>query len=646
MCLPLFVCVQYRYNTPVSIPSPSNVTTPEQTYNERCASIATERDYYDRRSHRMANISLLLVGATLVCVAVAVAQTSWALAAIALVLGIGFAASYSYHYRVDLRYQHFRELWAINQEGLQRLARDWAALPLHQAPAVPNALAADLDVVGHASLLHLLGTAATPVGQCTLQHWLLDGTDPATIAQRQAAVVELAPLVELRDELALRGRVLGAVLHDPQPFLRWAESESWLDRRPWLVWIARITPLALIGAVLLQLGGVIAFPLWLVVVAINGLVSWTAGRGVNVILDQISARQRVFGAYAALFELAAQQQFTSPLLRQMQNQSTADNDDAAMQMRRLSRRVALADLRASFFFIVLQLATLWSVHALWLLERWQRNNGSAARRWLQALGDWEAVAALATLHHDHPHWTFPTSTAAQPIQLRAHELGHPLLPPAACVGNDVVIGPPGTFLLVTGSNMSGKSTLLRAVGLNVLLAQAGGPVCAQMMILPPLTLATSMRVQDSLEAGVSYFMAEIQRLKIVVDQAQAAQLDNERTVLFLLDEILHGTNTGERQIAARQIIRHLLQLGAIGAVSTHDLTLADEPKLAAASQAVHFTETFTRGADGPTMWFDYRLRPGVATSTNALKLMELIGLPVEPQDADTAAIEPAAKQHV
>ncbi|PLS79512.1 MAG: hypothetical protein CYG59_12810 [Chloroflexi bacterium] len=189
-------------------------------------------------------------------------------------------------------------------------------------------------------------------------------------------------------------------------------------------------------------------------------------------------------------------------------------------------------------------------------------------------------------------------------------------------------------MLVTGSNMSGKSTLLRAVGLSVVLAQAGGPVCAGDLQLPPITLATSMRVQDSLERGVSYFMAEIQRLKAVVDLAEQTRAAGQRTLLYLLDEILHGTNTGERQIAARRIIRHLLNQGALGAVSTHDLALGDAPELAAAAQLVHFTETFARGPEGPVMHFDYRLRPGIATSTNALKLMELVGLPL---DADTAA---------
>jgi DNA mismatch repair ATPase MutS len=211
----------------------------------------------------------------------------------------------------------------------------------------------------------------------------------------------------------------------------------------------------------------------------------------------------------------------------------------------------------------------------------------------------------------------------------ASDLGHPLLPPGGRVGNDVTVGPPGSFLLVTGSNMSGKSTLLRAIGLNIVLAQAGGPVCAAALRMPPIALATSMRISDSLEYGVSYFLAELRRLKDVVDDAQAARSAGARLPFFLLDEILHGTNTHERQIAARRIIRHLLALEATGVVSTHDLTLGDAPDLKTVSQQVHFTEDFSRGPDGPAMHFDYRLRPGIATSTNALKLMEIVGLPVE-----------------
>jgi DNA mismatch repair ATPase MutS len=183
--------------------------------------------------------------------------------------------------------------------------------------------------------------------------------------------------------------------------------------------------------------------------------------------------------------------------------------------------------------------------------------------------------------------------------------------------------------------MSGKSTLLRAIGVNVTLAQAGAPVCASAMSLPPMALAVSMRAQDSLEAGVSYFMAELRRLKQVVDTLRAVASHGERTPVFLLDEILSGTNTSERQIAARTVIRYLLDLGATGAVSTHDLTLAQAPDLTPLSQPVHFTERFTRDANGPAMTFDYILRPGIATSVNALKLMELVGLPA-PDDVEQA----------
>jgi len=271
---------------------------------------------------------------------------------------------------------------------------------------------------------------------------------------------------------------------------------------------------------------------------------------------------------------------------------------------------------------------VWDFHVLYALERWQRNTGGQARRWLDALGEAEALAALAALAHDNPDWTFPEiATGTTPI-VEATSLGHPLISSAARVTNDVRIGPPGSFLLVTGSNMSGKSTLLRAIGCNVVLAQAGGPVCATAMRLTPVSIHTAIRVSDSLEKGVSYFMAELQRLKQVVEAARAEREAGERTLLYLLDEILHGTNTAERQVAAQRIISHLLEQGAIGAVTTHDLALAADPALVEASHPVHFTEFFERTNGRPIMTFDYHLRPGVATTTNALKLMEVVGLGV------------------
>jgi hypothetical protein len=659
--------------------------SPEATYQRRRADYGRLRDAYNRRSYKNANLSLLLIAGALVCLGLWLWRGAPPLLAASGLLAAGFVISFIHHGRVDQTLRRYAELYVINDEGLLRLRRDWDALPLRQPPeehvkhstrqiragfgqlfapflpatapiasTVPAAdsgeapaYAADLDLLGHASLQHLLNTPTTPVGQARLRGWLLAPAAHPVARRRQPAVAELAPLIELRDAFALRGRLMGTVQTDYERFLRWAEGQPWLARRGWLLWIARVLPPITLGLAGAQLLGLTSYPLWLIGMAAGLALTATIGRSVDAAIDAVAERQAVFATYGDLFKLLGDQPFAAHALRQLQGNLVADGVRADQQMRRLGRLMALADLRGWMFFYPIQLATLWNVHVLWLLEGWQRAAGGSARAWLDALGDFEALAALATLAHDNPSWVFPelydprrrtkeTKEADHPhasacrlvdIKVEAVDLGHPLLPPDACVGNDVTLGPPGSFLLVTGSNMSGKSTLLRAIGMNVVLAQAGGPACAAALRIPPLELASCMRVQDSLEQGISYFMAELQRLKEVVDTAEQAGAAGERTPLFLLDEILHGTNTSERQIAARRIILHLLSLDATGAVSTHDLTLADAPELAAVSQPVHFTEQFTRGENGLTMSFDYRLRPGIATSTNALKLMEMLGLP-------------------
>jgi DNA mismatch repair ATPase MutS len=279
-------------------------------------------------------------------------------------------------------------------------------------------------------------------------------------------------------------------------------------------------------------------------------------------------------------------------------------------------------------YAVLQVLVLWDFHVVWRLERWQAEAGAHLREWLAALGEAEALAALATLAHDNPGWTLPELREGGPALVTATALGHPLIAPAHRVANDVAVGPASTVLLVTGSNMSGKSTLLRAIGLNVVLAQAGGPACAAAMRLPILAPWTSMRVQDSIEIGVSLFMAELRRLRQIVDSARAAasQGRGARPVLYLLDEVLHGTNTAERRIAVRTVVGQLLRLGAIGAITSHDLALAEEGPLARAARPVHFRESFAETPEGPRMTFDYLLRPGLATSANALALLRMLGL--------------------
>lgn len=601
---------------------------PEIIYEERCTQFAQQRDAFSARWSQMANLRLVLFVVVIVCAVLGYNQQQNFWYAISALSAVLFLLAVVYHYRLGLKRNRFAELWAINNEGILRLRRNWAELPLRQPRASQTkipAFATDLDVLGPASLQHLLNTPVTEVGLATLQDWLLNPASPNEVRQRQPAISELASQIDWRDEFALRGRLLGGAQHDYNAFIEWTRRENWLLDRPWLIWFSRlfavVTPIIAITSFVVPM----LAPVALALLACAGLITWTIGSRAAAEIQSVAERQEAFRTYGELFALLSEHSFTTPTLIELQRKLSANGQQAHVQMARLGRINTLADLRLSFIYLPIQLLTLLDLHTLWLLERWRQEAGQYVEEWLKVCGEFEALAALATLRHDQPAWTFPDLSEEREPMLSALHLGHPLLADCVRVSNNIDIGPAGTMVLVTGSNMSGKSTLLRAVGLNVILAQAGAPVCAALLRLPPLVLGTSIRVQDSLSEGISYFMAELTRLKEVVDLAQASRAKNQ-TMLYLLDEILHGTNTGERQIAARRILRYLIDLGAIGLASTHDLALADAPELADSLQAVHFTENFTRGPDGPSMTFDYKLRQGVATSTNALKWLEIVGL--------------------
>jgi hypothetical protein len=438
-------------------------------------------------------------------------------------------------------------------------------------------------------------------------------------------VAELASLVDLRERLAVYGRRSRAVRpEDLDRFLRWADGRPWLLERHALRLLTWVLPSATAVLLALHLSGR-SGALWLAPVIAAAAISLRLGGRVHHTFEEAFGREGMFEHFPELIAVAADASFTAPLLRDLNARLRPDGQSAEEYLSELRRIMHAADVRLASIHGLIQLATLWDFHVLARLERWQRRHATQVRAWLDATAQLEALCALATLAHDHPEWSFAEmleQDASEPC-LSAEGLGHPLIADKIRVHNDVTVGPPGTFLLITGSNMSGKSTLLRALGVNAVLAQAGGPCCARRLRLTPLTVHTSIRVQDSLARGVSHFMAELERLKQIVDAADAAR-GGPVTVLYLLDEILHGTNTAERRIAARRVIRHLLSVAAIGGVTTHDLELVDDATLRSHARLVHFQETFS---DERRLSFDYRLRPGLATSTNALKLMRYVGLP-------------------
>lgn len=522
------------------------------------------------------------------------------------------------------------------RDALQRLvdinarSRDRALLAWESVPAPPpsgadrmHAYAHDLNIVGPASVAQRIGSPTTRHGWSRLYALLLSASS-SDVANRQRSVRELASRLDLRQRIEVTGRSIDGEIPDPAPFLAWAEGPALLRDRAWLRVVSFVGPVSLLVLLVVQALGIVSYPVWLIALTLNVAVFPIVGRDVSAGVAAVAPLHQAIAGYRDMFGLIAGDEVESPILRRIRETLGSGPAGAMTLVSRLTRTSSLAIPRGSILYFPLQMVLLWDVHVLQALERWKRAHGDRSRSWLEAAGEWEALAALSILAHDHPDWAMPLLDEVHPT-IEASRLAHPLIAPGQAVGNDVSVGPMGTFLFVTGSNMAGKSTLLRAMGVNAALAMAGAPVCARSLTMPPVDIWTCMRVEDSVARGVSFFMAELQRLKLVVDACTSAR---ERPVFYLLDEILQGTNTGERQIASRRVLAQLVGTSSLGAISSHDLDLVAGTELDERARKVHFAERFSRGTDGPSMTFDYTLRPGLATSTNALALMELLGFDV------------------
>jgi hypothetical protein len=635
----------------------------EATYRQAAAIEAA-------RSKQFSIVRLAIAAIGAIALVASVASPAWrdgALFVLTMAI-VAFVVLMFAHERVERRRKHHTALADLNREAQDRIARAWLRLPEPPPIAVTDEhpYATDLDVTGHASLFQLIGPPNTPAGKRTLANWLLriNDSDAADVSltARQAAVRELAPRLDERQQWLAAGIEARHIDHVTiDPLLFWAESEPWLLKRPWVTAIAVV--LAIVTPLLALASGLDwgAPPfLWGVTSTLGWvLMRWVQGP-MNTTFEAASGEYtlRPFEQLLALIEAS---QVESPLLVDAQRKlgvarvgapatvagspSATDSPSSGGGAERgggakrlpaseafgdLQQIVAMSDLRhQALFYVIIQSLFLWDFHIWWLLERWRRRHGHQLRGWLEAVGQVEAIAALASLAHDQPEWTFPRVEPGLD-RIASEALGHPLLPDSVRVTNEVTIGPPGTFLLITGSNMSGKSTLLRAIGLNTILALAGAPVCARSMSMPPVILHTSMRVSDSLELGLSLFMASLLRLKRVVDAARHTRDARGRgahtRLLYLLDEVLQGTNSAERQIAVRTIVRHLVEDGALGVVTTHDLELASAQDFTANADSRHLTETVDLVGSEAKMTFDYKLRQGPATSGNALALLRMIGL--------------------
>jgi ABC-type multidrug transport system fused ATPase/permease subunit len=626
-----------------------SATDPRSIYELGRAASARDVAREDRTIRLVGTIRLVTAVAVVVLIVALVwtslSQLAWTcVGALALL----FVVLVIVHQKAFARRARAAAVQRFHERGIDRFSGKWTEHTRDGASfrSPDHPYSGDLDVFGRASLFQLLNAAETTFGEKALADRLAgsSGTDDEAwregVLARQTALRELSARLGFRERLSSVAHVLSDEKPDPTPFVEWAESSPPLAPSPVAIALSFVLPAITIGSMAFGSLGGLPRGSWVAFVLAE-LAFLAAYRGkVAPIIAAASSREGSLGRFGDVFQVIEGEAFEAPELRRLQGELRLGTMKVTREMAALARIVGFVDARQNEVFrAFIAPILLWDFHCAVALDRWRTRVGKRVRQWFAVLGELEALASLAGIAFDRPEYAWPEPRNGAVFEGVA--VGHPLLPATHRVDNDVELkGPadspgdtPGTprrpsrthgnALVVTGSNMSGKSTLLRAVGLNAVLAMAGAPVCAKRLVVGRIWVATSMRVSDSLEAGVSHFLAELRTLKRVVDLAR-----ERPPVLFLLDEILHGTNSRERLIGARAVVRSLTDLGAFGAVSTHDLGIAEPvPELEGRVKNVHFEEQVDTSG---TMTFDYRLRDGVVHSSNALRLMRAVGLDVPP----------------
>jgi hypothetical protein len=536
------------------------------------------------------------------------------------------------HARLLRRLERRRRAIAYFERAMSRLAGEWEghgeAGDGYLDPAHPYAR--DLDLFGRGSLFELLSSARTRIGEATLAKWLLAPEMPDTVRARQAAVDELRGELGLREDLAVLAEDARTGV-DPVALARWGEAAPRLagTRLRASIWALRlfgVVGLAAGTASMIAAAGFIREPallqvsgrdLFLLALAVNGIFYYSQRAAIETVVsavDEASHELRLLGEVLGLLE---SRPFRSPLLAALRTSLQSEGAPPSARLARLRRVMDYLDSRENVFVRLLEPFVLWTAYWAIQTEEWRKHSGPAVRRWLEATGEIEALSSIAGYAFEHAGDPFPAFTVDGP-RFEAEDIAHPLIPAARVVANDVAIGGELRVIIVSGSNMSGKSTMLRTIGVNAVLAQMGAPVRARSMTLSPLAVGASIRIGDSLREGVSRFYAEILRLRQILDLASGPL-----PALFLIDEFMHGTNSHDRRIGAEAMVRGLVDRGAVGFITTHDLALAGiADELGAKAANVHFEDHVENGE----IRFDYRMRPGVVRKSNALELMRGIGL--------------------
>jgi hypothetical protein len=602
----------------VPLPSPA----PSEEYKKRQHAREMRVEHFEKVHRRFGNIRLLLVIATLIAAWFSLHRDAfspwWLLLSLAVFLAIAIL-----HAKVLRQRACAERAVEIYRKGLARIEDRWidsakpgtaqtgSRIDIHS-----SLYATDLDLFGSGSLFELLSLARTRMGEDTLAAWLLSPSPVAHLIERHAAVAELRNRLDLREDIAILGEDLKVGIH-PVALTEWAEAPNQLTH-PWLRWLSLLLAFAAIAAAVVwaELGTKTPF---FAIVIVESIITASLRKQTAAVFHATEHALEDLQLLSSLLARLEREQFESPRLQALKAQLSSHHLPASKAIARLGTIVEYIRSLDNTIMRVLNIPLLYAVQVAYAAEAWRNAHGAAVRSWLAAIGEVEALLSLSGYSYEHPADPFPEFLEGPPC-FNAEQLGHPLIPAAKCVRNNVEVCGETRVLLISGSNMSGKSTLMRAVGINTVLAMAGAPVRAQRLQLTPLQIGASILINDSLQEGSSRFYAEITRLRQICDLAE-----KNPPVLFLLDELLQGTNSKDRLIGAEGVVRALLASGAIGLISTHDLALTNigEQK----DSRLHNVHLQDEIEDGK-MKFNFKVHDGVVTKSNGIELMRLIGLKV------------------
>ncbi|BDD12777.1 DNA mismatch repair protein (plasmid) [Fulvitalea axinellae] len=522
-----------------------------------------------------------------------------------------------WHRRTVKRKEFYRCLAEINAEELRRISGDLKGLDGGDEFTDPaHAYVADLDIFGNNSLYALVNRAHTEEGRRVMATWLSAPADRDTVQARQLAVLELGERMEWRQELQAKGRMSAGKQNTDDRLYEWLESDSYIMPGGKFYYLFFLLSLALITSLALAFFDIIPLGISGLLAIVNTLYLLSLQKAVKTVTDGSEKSLKSLAGYESLIKHIETQRFKTETLEELARTFDLEGTKASEAVEKLNKILFALNSRANIFYPAMDILFLLDLYWLIKAVRWRKKYGSSIRSWFEAVGNIEALASISGFSAANPAYRFPKVTDER-YAFEAESLGHPLIPSDRRVTNDFGLSGDGSVCLVTGSNMSGKSTFLRTVGVNAVLALGGAPVCADSMRISVMQVYTGMRTSDSLEENVSSFYAELRRIRGLLDR-----LGEGVPVFFMLDEILKGTNSKDRHAGAAALIRQLNRNGCTGMVSTHDLELGQMAVESSYLKNFHFSSDI----DGDEINFDYKLKEGICKSFNASKLMERMGI--------------------